>query len=179
MKKMNNKGFSLVELIVVVLIMAIIAVALAPQVMKWVENSRVSTDCTNYESMVENLQLAIADKEVYKNISGTENIVAYCNIGEAGTKLEATKQNVTTAPTESSLKTSATAVSGTLTAAQLADNVNYGLTKIDGSWFKIAKKASAATPAFYSIKITSGKQANVSKLSANDPASLKNGTDLS
>ncbi|MCI5848904.1 MAG: type II secretion system GspH family protein, partial [Lachnoclostridium sp.] len=34
--KKNNKGFSLVELIVVVLIMAIIAVALAPQVMKWV-----------------------------------------------------------------------------------------------------------------------------------------------
>ena len=33
-KKRNNKGFSLVELIVVILIMAVIAVALAPQVMK-------------------------------------------------------------------------------------------------------------------------------------------------
>jgi prepilin-type N-terminal cleavage/methylation domain-containing protein len=52
MKKMNNKGFSLVELIVVVLIMAIIAVALAPQVMKWVENSRKSTDIENYNALV-------------------------------------------------------------------------------------------------------------------------------
>ena len=42
--KKDNKGFSLVELIVVVLIMAIIAVALAPQVLRWVENSRVSND---------------------------------------------------------------------------------------------------------------------------------------
>ena len=40
MKKNNNKGFSLVELIVVVLIIAIIAVALAPQVIKWVDRAR-------------------------------------------------------------------------------------------------------------------------------------------
>ncbi|MCR5205799.1 MAG: type II secretion system GspH family protein [Lachnospiraceae bacterium] len=49
----DNRGFSLVELIVVVLIMAIVAVALAPQVIKWVENSRISSDLqtrTNIEN---------------------------------------------------------------------------------------------------------------------------------
>lgn len=66
MKKMNNKGFSLVELIVVVLIMAIIAVALAPQVMKWVENSRKSTDVTNYGHVGEALEIAYAKEQVYK-----------------------------------------------------------------------------------------------------------------
>ena len=66
MKKMNNKGFSLVELIVVVLIMAIIAVALAPQVMKWVENSRISTDCDTYDGLIANIQVALTDKEAYK-----------------------------------------------------------------------------------------------------------------
>lgn len=53
MIKKDNNGFSLVELIVVVLIMAIVAVALAPQVMKWVENSRISSDLqtrTNIEN---------------------------------------------------------------------------------------------------------------------------------
>ncbi len=72
MKKMNNKGFSLVELIVVVLIMAIIAVALAPQVMKWVENSRKSTDCNNYDSVVSAVNLALADETVmsYVGTSG-------------------------------------------------------------------------------------------------------------
>ena len=60
--KKNNKGFSLVELIVVVLIMAIIAVALAPQVMKWVENSRKSTDCSNYDSIVSAANIALTNK---------------------------------------------------------------------------------------------------------------------
>ena len=68
MKKMNNKGFSLVELIVVVLIMAIIAVALAPQVMKWVENSRKSTDCNNYDSVVSACNLALANESVMKDV---------------------------------------------------------------------------------------------------------------
>ena len=68
MKKMNNKGFSLVELIVVVLIMAIIAVALAPQVMKWVENSRKSTDCNNYDSVVSACNLALSNETVMKDV---------------------------------------------------------------------------------------------------------------
>ena len=66
MKKLNNKGFSLVELIVVVLIMAIIAVALAPQVMKWVEESRKSTDANNYDTIVEACNTALADQKTLK-----------------------------------------------------------------------------------------------------------------
>ena len=64
MKKLgkNNKGFSLVELIVVVLIMAIIAVALAPQVMKWVDNSRIATDRQTADSVVSFAQLALTNK---------------------------------------------------------------------------------------------------------------------
>ena len=64
--KKDNKGFSLVELIVVVLIMAIVAVALAPQVMKWVENSRKATDVTNYGHVAEALEVAYAKEEIYK-----------------------------------------------------------------------------------------------------------------
>lgn len=68
MKKMNNKGFSLVELIVVVLIMAIIAVALAPQVMKWVENSRKSTDIENYNALVEAANVASTNEKVIRDL---------------------------------------------------------------------------------------------------------------
>ena len=69
MKKMNNKGFSLVELIVVVLIMAIIAVALAPQVMKWVEKSRLSADRDTYENLISNVQVALVDKTLPKTLT--------------------------------------------------------------------------------------------------------------
>lgn len=159
MKKMNNKGFSLVELIVVVLIMAIIAVALAPQVMKWVENSRVSTDCTNYESLVENLQLAIADKDCYKAISvdGAEGKVVTAVIDDDSTTIGKTGD----------------------TGSAYANDIATSLAKIDSSYAKIAKKSSAATPATYEITITLGKQANVAKSETLNPEVLKNGTDLS
>lgn len=71
--KKNNKGFSLVELIVVVLIMAIIAVALAPQVMKWVNESRKSADASTYDSVVAAAQDALADEGVWNEVIGGKN----------------------------------------------------------------------------------------------------------
>lgn len=59
--KKNNKGFSLVELIVVVLIMGILAVALAPQVMKWVGRADESGKRNTAESVKSALQTAAAD----------------------------------------------------------------------------------------------------------------------
>lgn len=46
-KKLNNKGFSLVELIIVIAIMAVLIGVLAPQYLRYVERSRVSTDRDN------------------------------------------------------------------------------------------------------------------------------------
>ena len=59
--KKDNKGFSLVELIVVILIMAIIAVALAPQVIKWVGKSAQNTDESNAATIKASVQTAVAD----------------------------------------------------------------------------------------------------------------------
>ena len=65
--KKDNKGFSLVELIVVVLIMAIIAVALAPQVMKWVENSRITADQNTAGNLKAAAQAGFADFQAHNN----------------------------------------------------------------------------------------------------------------
>ena len=42
--KKENKGFSLVELIVVVLILGILAVAVTPQIMNWIDKSKENKD---------------------------------------------------------------------------------------------------------------------------------------
>ena len=68
LNKKNNKGFSLVELIVVVLIMGIIAVALAPQVMKWVGSSKITTDKNNADAIKSSVQTALADWQGRGNV---------------------------------------------------------------------------------------------------------------
>lgn len=63
-KKKDNKGFSLVELIIVVAIMAILVGLLAPQYIKYVEKSRKSADASNLSEMVNAVQIYAADAEV-------------------------------------------------------------------------------------------------------------------
>lgn len=60
-EKMNDKGFSLVELIIVIAIMAVLVVVLAPQYLKYVERSRNSSDISNATAMATALQVYAAD----------------------------------------------------------------------------------------------------------------------
>lgn len=60
-KEINNKGFSLVELIIVIAIMAVLIGVLAPQYLKYVKNSKISTDITNAESIATAVNVAVAD----------------------------------------------------------------------------------------------------------------------
>lgn len=74
-EKMNNKGFSLVELIIVIAIMAVLVVVLAPQYLKYVEKSRNSTDTSNATSIVTALQVYAADPEADKPFSGGDKVI--------------------------------------------------------------------------------------------------------
>lgn len=65
----NNKGFSLVELIVVIAIMAVLVGVLAPQFIKYVESSRQSTDIQSVQQMKDAIEAEIADNEKVTAVS--------------------------------------------------------------------------------------------------------------
>ncbi len=71
MKKMNNKGFSLVELIIVIAIMAILIAVLAPQYLKYVEKSRESADLDNWQAILSAMQVVYADVDAPVTVSAS------------------------------------------------------------------------------------------------------------
>ena len=78
-KEMNNKGFSLVELIIVIAIMAILIVVLAPQYLKYVEKSRNSTDVSNATEIVTALQVYAADPDATTPIPASDFTIVVQN----------------------------------------------------------------------------------------------------
>lgn len=71
----NNKGFSLVELIVVVAIMAVLVGILAPAYLRYVEKARMQTCYTNMDSVVGEVQLrAFSDPDFMDALEEKANI---------------------------------------------------------------------------------------------------------
>ena len=60
-KKKDNKGFTLVELVIVIAILAILVGLLAPQYTKYVEKSRKAADANNMDEMVKVVKVLAAD----------------------------------------------------------------------------------------------------------------------
>lgn len=81
MKKenMNNKGFSLVELIIVIAIMAILIVVLAPQYLKYVEKSRVASDQTTIVEYINAMQVIAADPDITLTSGGDYTLKSAAN----------------------------------------------------------------------------------------------------
>ena len=61
----ENKGFSLVELIVVIAIMAVLTSVLAPSLLGYVEKSRMQKDDSAMGEVTNAIKLALADQNVY------------------------------------------------------------------------------------------------------------------
>lgn len=61
MKKMNNKGFSLIELIIVIAIMAVLVAIIAPNLTKYLGKSKQQTDKTNLEEIKKQVKNCISE----------------------------------------------------------------------------------------------------------------------
>ncbi|MEA5039943.1 MAG: prepilin-type N-terminal cleavage/methylation domain-containing protein [Clostridiaceae bacterium] len=86
-KKRNNKGFSLVELIIVIAIMAVLVAVLAPQYIKYVEKSRVSKDLVALDEVLRAAQVAAVDPasgattgEITVAINDTSGVVTLTDV---------------------------------------------------------------------------------------------------
>lgn len=91
-QKRNNKGFSLVELIIVIAIMAVLIAVLAPQFIKYVDRSRQSNDATMVSGIVTAVQTGVSDVTEYDINPATYTVT----ITSTGTSVAATNSADTT-----------------------------------------------------------------------------------
>lgn len=76
LNKKDNKGFTLVELIIVIAILAILVGLLAPQYTKYVEKSRKAADASNIDNLVQGVKIAAADVD-YAAMIPTTGTISY------------------------------------------------------------------------------------------------------
>ena len=78
-KNLTNKGFSLVELIIVIAIMAVLVGVLAPQYIKYVEKSRVSADAQQVEEFTGAMTVLASDVDVTLDSTNTTGKITISN----------------------------------------------------------------------------------------------------
>ena len=83
----KNKGFSLVELIIVIAIMAILIGVMAPQLIKYIEKSKVSSDTQLCGTVQTAIVTAMSDPEVndatdYDSTVNTKWTNKNCTVGD-------------------------------------------------------------------------------------------------
>ena len=86
MKKMNNKGFSLIELIIVIAIMAILVAIIAPNLTKYLGSSKKETDKKNLDEVVAQVKNCISDASI-QDVAVTEGYYKYKKAGNTVTCL--------------------------------------------------------------------------------------------
>lgn len=76
-KSLTNKGFSLVELIIVVAIMAVLIGVLAPQYLRYVEKTRLQRDNTGISDFANVLKIAATEEKVNAEIAAASSGITY------------------------------------------------------------------------------------------------------
>lgn len=90
-KKKNNKGFSLVELIVVVAIMAVLLGVLVPTLVRHIESSRLSKDKKNLDELRVAMEVALADEKFADIKCSNLNIESDASVDISGKTFDSTK----------------------------------------------------------------------------------------
>ena len=130
----NNKGFSLVELIIVIAIMAILVGVMAPQLIKYIEKSKVSADTQLADSVHTAILTAMMDPEVVNDTRYNGEIGNYYT---------------------------ATAVSGLGTSSPIASSALEILGATSGSTVNASIKSTTQSGAGVSFVVTGNNSVSV------------------
>ena len=90
--KKNNKGFTLVELIIVIAIIAILIAVLAPNYVRYVDRSRWSSDRNDCESLLGEVRNAIVEAQNENDSVSTS--AGTITVNSSGTKDENVDANI-------------------------------------------------------------------------------------
>ncbi len=83
-REMNNKGFSLVELIIVVAIMAVLVGVLAPQYIKYLDKSKVGADKQLADNLKQAITTTLLDPTITDGLNTTGAAVAKTEMADPG-----------------------------------------------------------------------------------------------
>lgn len=143
--KKNNKGFSLVELIVVIAIMAVLVGVLAPTLIGNIEKSRESKDLQNLDSIRQAVVTAMSDENVYSStVPTTGSVTVASGANGANLAFKGTYGSLSTEfgtiITSDTKMTSKSGTSGTLEIHVLSTGaVEVGVYNAGGSTVSAAK----------------------------------------
>ena len=140
----ENKGFSLVELIVVIAIMAVMAAVLAPSLLGYVERSRAQKDDSAMGELTNSIKLALADQDVF------DEVLAYTIKDNNSCYVDKTTGLPTEAPDY--IKTKDAVASGAATNEQYMYSDN--LRKLDETKYAFAGKMRGVTITFKAANST-------------------------
>ena len=147
----NNKGFSLVELIIVIAIMAILVGVMAPQLIKYIEKTNVSSDVQLCDTVREAVQTAMMDPSVINasnnGVPAAGSLLTDPAFTSGGTPFQDAVYEIlgTNAP-QNGFKSSAKNNSGQLKVAIGTNSVLVWITQSDDSGKKGTNDDPTANP---------------------------------
>lgn len=147
MKKTNNKGFSLVELIIVIAIMAILAGAIAPALIRYIDKSRKSNDVSSCKTIKTAVETALGNEDVYAFLTNCGDddddftLITF-NPGESTSTATMTNDAMTISGCEEPTTGVSVADVGTLALTEIGTNIGEKIPKL--KYTKANKDDSAA-----------------------------------